>query len=48
MPCVCFLHVRAGERKEMETGKRIWLGKMKARIYGKFVKRRNMDALGIN
>ena len=48
MPCVCFLHVRAGEGKETETGKGIWLGKRKARMYDKFVTRRNMDALGIN
>lgn len=48
MLCVCFLRIREGKGKERGTGRGIWLGKRKAKMSGKFVKRRNLDALGIN
>lgn len=48
MLCVCFLHIGAEKGEERETGRGIWLGKRKARTYGKFVKRRNLNALRIN
>lgn len=47
MRYVCFLHTGA-RKKEREIGRGIWLGRKKARVHDKFVKRRDLATIKIN